>query len=262
MATLEHFWFDLAMNPRRALRNFRTAHAGVVETEDGSILPPVRLRLGGHNFEQDKDYLEGAAHDVRQLEQFAGLKQDDHILDIGCGVGRLATGLAARFDGRVDYVGVDVDAGRIAWCRKHLGAEKVKFVAIDVANERYNPTGKKVDDRFALPLSDQAFDVIHLFSVFSHLEIDDTIGYLREFRRLLAPSGRVYLTAFIEDGVADMEINPDGYGDFPSEWSGPLHCVRYDHTFFDGLVTDAGLRVLHFGHQSEADGQSAVVLAI
>jgi cyclopropane fatty-acyl-phospholipid synthase-like methyltransferase len=250
------------MRPRQRLRDFRIAHSGVVKTEDGTIIPPVRLRLGGHNFERDQDYMDGATRDVQYLEQFAGLKEGDHILDIGCGVGRLATGLARRFGGRVDYVGVDVDSGRIAWCQKHLGSGSAKFIAIDVANERYNPTGKKVDDRFELPLTDQSFDVIHLYSVFSHLELNDIVSYLREFRRLLVPSGRVFLTAFIEDDVPNIEINPTGYGSFPGEWSGPLHCVRYEHAFFDGLVTDAGLRVLNFEHQSDTDGQSAVVLAI
>jgi hypothetical protein len=92
------------------------------------------------------------------------------------------------------------------------------------------------------------------------METPDIRAYLGEFQRLLSDEGRVFLTAFLEDGVPDMEINPPNYGTFPGEWDGALHCVRYRRAFFEQMVGEAGLSVERFDHGSDTDGQSAVVL--
>jgi len=241
------------------LKEARTARAGTVWV-DGHELPPASIRLGGHNFERDRDFLALAVRDAQRLQDTIGVNASSRVLDIGCGVGRLPIGLKAHFGSLSNYTGVDVDAGSIAWCRRHIRGERVSFIHIDVANERYNPKGLAMGDDFRLPLADASFDVLHLYSVFSHMQADDVAAYLREFRRLLAPDGWVFLTAFVEDGVSDVTINPAGYGTFPGEWSGALHCVRYDRAFFERLVYDAGLVTDRHEHASDTDGQSALFL--
>jgi SAM-dependent methyltransferase len=241
------------------LRAARIANAGSV-TLDGHRLPPASIRLGGHNFADDRAFLDAALRDARRLEQTCGVHAGSRVLDIGCGVGRLPIGLRARFGTLAGYTGVDVDAGCIGWCRKNLGGGGATLVHVDLANERYNPSGAAINGGFRLPLADAGFDVIHLYSVFSHMEGGDVRAYLKEFRRLLAPGGRVFLTAFIEEGVEDQAVNPDGYGSFPGEWEGALHCVRFDRGFFDSMVSDAGLIIERFDHASDTDGQSAVFL--
>ena len=88
---------------------------------------------------------------------------------------------------------------------------------------------------------------------------DDIQFYLNEFKRVLKPSGRVYLTAFIENDVKDVEENPEGY---LSKSTGPLHRVRYNKEFFFTLVNDAKLRIDSF-HPGEIQrtGQSVVILS-
>jgi SAM-dependent methyltransferase len=241
------------------LKAARVSNAGTV-TVDGQVLPPASIRLGGHNFEQDRDFLASAIADAERLEGSLGVRRGSRILDIGCGVGRLPIGLKSHFGGLRDYTGVDVDLGSIGWCTKHIHGDRVSFVHLDLANERYNPKGSAMGDDFQLPFPDASFDAIHLFSVFSHMVTEDVVAYLREFRRLLAPNGGVFLTAFVEDGVPEISINPPGYGSFPGEWSGALHCVRFDRSFFEGLVLDAGLVLDRFDHSSDTDGQSAIFL--
>jgi SAM-dependent methyltransferase len=248
-----------ALGVDRRLKAARIANAGTV-TVDGQEIPPASIRLGGHNFERDRDFLDCAIRDAQRLEEAIGVTSGSRVLDIGCGVGRLPIGLRAHFGTLTNYTGVDVDAGSIAWCKKHIVGDHVSFIHLDLANDRYNPTGSAIDDHFRLPLPDSSFDAIHLYSVFSHMETSDVVAYLREFRRLLAPEGRVFLTAFVEGGVPDIAINPPGYGSFPGEWSGALHCVRFDRTFFEGLVHDAGLAIDRFDHASDTDGQSAIFL--
>jgi 2-polyprenyl-3-methyl-5-hydroxy-6-metoxy-1,4-benzoquinol methylase len=107
---------------KERVRVARTARAGTVTAPDGRPIPPASIRLGGPNFTDDADYLRSGAADVQRLVDDTGLNADSRVLDIGCGVGRLATGLAGEFAGLRNYTGVDVDRGRILWCRKNLRA--------------------------------------------------------------------------------------------------------------------------------------------
>jgi SAM-dependent methyltransferase len=242
------------------VRANRIANAGSVTLSDYE-LPPAAIRLGGHNFTDDRAFLDKAIRDAARMEETMDVRPGARILDIGCGVGRLPIGWRAHFGSLTNYTGVDVDLGSIRWCRKHIHGENVAFIRLDLANDRYNPNGATIEETFRLPLTGP-FDAIHLYSVFSHMETADVVAYLREFRRLLAPDGTVFLTAFVEDDVEDIAINPAGYGTFPGEWEGALHCVRFDRAFFERLVNDAGLEILRFDHASDTDGQSAIFLRL
>src|SRR5690606_33469609 len=144
----------------------------------------------------------------------------------------LAIGVLAELGTIRRYVGVDVYAPAIAWCQRHLQPKNPSFtfVHFDVANERYNPKGEAIGEKVRLPVEDGAADVINLYSVFSHMSYGDIVNYLGELRRVLAPEGRVFLTAFVEDRVPNYSINPPGY---VQDWSGALHCVRFQREFFE-----------------------------
>jgi hypothetical protein len=68
----------------------------------------------------------------------------------------------------------------------------------------------------------------------------------------------MFLTAFVEDGVANFAINPAEYRE---TWSGALHCVRFERTFFNSMLEEAGFRVSAFEHGRETNGQSAYYLS-
>jgi SAM-dependent methyltransferase len=223
-------------------------------------LPPRSLRPGGAHFQGDREFVESGRQDARKLRAAFGLDRSSALLDIGCGVGRFAIGLLAELGEVDDYTGLDVDASSIKWCRRHLEAHHagLRFVHVDVENARYNKRGRPLDEAFRLPFEAERFDVIHLYSVFSHMESAEVRRYLEEFRRLLKPDGGVFLTAFLEPGVEEMEVNPPGYG--PLEWKGALHCVRFSIDHFTRLVEDAGMTVARNDHGVEKDAQSAVYL--
>ena len=85
----------------------------------------------------------------------------------------------------------------------------------------------------------------------------DIIFYLNEFNRILIKGGIVYMTAFIEEGVADVEENPNGYID---NSSGRLHRVRYEKDFFFKLVEDAGFKINNFLHQEIKRTKQSVLI--
>jgi hypothetical protein len=87
---------------------------------------------------------------------------------------------------------------------------------------------------------------------------NDVRVYLKEFARILEDGGQIYLTAFVEDDVPAISLNPDQYR---AEWEGPLHCVRYSRAFFDSMLVEAGLQVDRFDHADEDAGQSSVYIS-
>jgi cyclopropane fatty-acyl-phospholipid synthase-like methyltransferase len=212
--------------------------------------------MGGAHFREDEAFVSSAVAEVRRLEERIGLGPSSRLLDWGCGAGRLAVGVVERM-GRIDlYRGVDVQKHLVDWARRHLGDRPgFTFTHVDVASRRYNPGG--AHER-TIPGASGDYDCFYAYSVFSHVTGDDAVAYLQEASRLLTPGGKAVITAFVEEDVPDQVENPVGYG--PIQWSGPLHCVRFERCFFDGLVRDAGLEIETMEHGRETDGQSLYIL--
>ena len=68
---------------------------------------------------------------------------------------------------------------------------------------------------------------------------------------------RIFLTAYLEDDVPDVGINPPDYREASSS---PLHRVRLNRGFFESLLSKHGLAMVRFDHACEHDGQSGVYL--
>lgn len=107
------------------------------------------------------------------------------VLEFGCGYGRVLRwfpDLAAA----AEVWGVDLDAGRIAWCRANL-PPSVRVATCTTAPH--------------LPFPDASFDLLYACSVIPHIsELAD--AWLLELRRVLVPGGLAYLTVYDEDTAA------------------------------------------------------------
>lgn len=224
----------------------------------GVDLPPKNLRPCGSNFQDDEFYLESGKREAGRLAENLGLSTDNCLLDVGSGPGRLAIGILERVGEIRRYCGVDVNEDYARWGWKHITSRhpNFQFLHIDVENTRYNPDGVRTDTDFAFPFGDEEFDTICLYSVFTHMLTDGVRAYLKEFQRILRPDGNIYLTAFLEEGVPEVEENPVGY--LGREWKGALHCVRYDRDFFERLLNEAGFRLDRF--DASRGGEKGTVL--
>jgi cyclopropane fatty-acyl-phospholipid synthase-like methyltransferase len=242
--------------PIRTVQNAILPRLHQGKSTSGVALPPRVYRMGGKHFRSNDAFVASAKAEVGRLQERIGLESSSRLLDWGCGAGRLAIGVVEQM-GRVDlYHGVDVQAPLISWAQRHLGDRAgFRFTHVDLANPRYNPSGEATR---TIPGESGDYDAFYAYSVFSHLMDDDTAAYLAEVARLLRPGGKAFVTAFVEPGVPDVEENPAGYG--PLEWSGPLHCVRFDRDFFEGMVKQVGLSVEDMVHGQETDGQSLYIL--
>jgi cyclopropane fatty-acyl-phospholipid synthase-like methyltransferase len=227
---------------------------------NGIILPPKRRRWCGSEFRDDDYYFQSAILEAKRLKFEFGIKNNDNILDIGCGFGRLPIGLNKIFDS-INYIGIDVHRPSIVWCKKFLSknTSQLNFIHFNIKNERYNEDGNEFGDDFKFPIDSKSQDLIYLYSVFSHMKIEEMRKYFIDFKRIIKKNGNIFFTAFVEKNVSDYSINPEGY--IFEEFSGPLHVVRYDFDFLLNELKIAGFKIEKIFESTETDKQTGLYLS-
>lgn len=194
-----------------------------------------------------EDYHWNSGWNTALLQCLVGLRPGQQLLDIGCGSGRLAYGLHGWFgDG---YVGVDVNAELIDFCRESFPA--FRFEHIDLESDLYNPGSSTPAEAVVLDFPDASFDCITLFSVITHITTAVTRRYLSEIHRLLAPGGSVLFTCFLLSD--DVRNGPESGGQFryshePGCWfrnRGVVsEAVAYEEKTMHDLLDAAGLSIV------------------
>jgi SAM-dependent methyltransferase len=128
-----------------------------------------------------------------------GLAPVSRVLDLGCGLGRQTIPLTRYLTGDSLYVGMDIDERSIKWCSRNITPKFPRFVflTMDVFNKFYNPLGRVMPDRLVLPFPDNSFDVVAMWSVFTHMFPKDVEHYLEEIHRVLKPGGKFVASYYL-----------------------------------------------------------------
>ena len=156
------------------------------------FVPPPEL------FAAREDYAAVARTLFAALLETSDLQPGERVLDVGCGTGRLAGSLVSHLGPTGSYEGFDRDAGRIAFCNERIAPlhRGFRFQAVDVFNSE-RQKGTQRASEFAFPYPDDDFDVVFLFSVFTHMLPDGVERYLSEIARVTKPGGRTVITWFL-----------------------------------------------------------------
>ena len=169
------------------------------------LVPPRRLHFVGH---AESDFAATGDEFLEHFTALGRLTRSDRVLDVGCGIGRMARPLAGFLDGATgSYDGFDVNAEGIAWCReRYAGHPRFAFAVADLFNSRYNPVGTQSAQEFTFPYADASFDFTLATSVFTHLREGEADRYLAESARTLVPGGRLFATWFLLDAGSRAAI--------------------------------------------------------
>lgn len=133
---------------------------------------------------------ERGINQVRLLQHY-GLTPATRLLEIGCGLGRLAYELRDHFQDGGTYAGFDIGAEAIEWLNAEYAPRLpgFRFDLLDVQSTRYRPHGDQAAAAVRFPYDDDAFDLACAFEVFMHVELDGVANYLAEVARVLRPGG-------------------------------------------------------------------------
>ncbi len=134
----------------------------------------ARLHVAGHLDNAEWNRSAGVTKSV--LEDFVGIRAEDEILEIGCGMGRVGRVLAPVCR---RWTGCDISGAMLAQARLYLaGVPNVHL---------HELPGVGLEG-----IADASLDLVYSTVVFMHLYEWDRHRYVREAMRVLRPGGRCY----------------------------------------------------------------------
>ena len=253
-----------------ALRSTRNASlwalspvdAGLRRIQGRSALPPLPLR---RHAGRASIFEAAALHMSDAIDRLGLLAPDANVLDAGCGAAAMALQWQPRMGPGFRYTGFDVHEPSIKWCTKHFAKDpRFTFVYADVSSSYGKATTPL--DAFSFPVESESIDFELAKSLFTHLLPAEVEHYLAQTRRVLAPTGRALLTAFLFDDTDPLFQTPAfPFGDPGSavRWrlqARPAAAIAYGRAYFTKLVEEAGLRIVTF-EPGYWPGHDAVPLA-
>ncbi len=169
-----------------------------------SLMPPKGLIFVGSG-----DFIGQGERFLEHFIQLGGLQPEHQVLDIGCGIGRMAIPLTRYLDpasGR--YEGFDIMPVGINWCQQHISANHAnfRFRLVSLYNDLYKTDAAEDGRNFRFPYNSNQFNFSFLTSVFTHMLPEETENYLKEISRVSKKGGHCFVTFFVLDAAAEKQI--------------------------------------------------------
>ena len=148
---------------------------------------------------------------VDWFKLYCDLRPDEKVLEVGCGIGRIAIPLT-QYLTTGTYDGFDIVRHGIEWCQLRITPlyPNFKFFVADVYNAMYYPQGRNPASTYTFPFADETFDFVFLTSVFTHMLPRDVERYTQEIGRVLKPGGRCLCTAYVISAEARLQLERGG----------------------------------------------------
>ncbi len=240
---LRHIYYALPLSCRKWVRRLYFMPKDIFSNAD-AMIPPE-----GKNFIGSGDFIATGKEFLSYFKEFQLIHPDAQILEIGCGMGRMALPFKDYLSKNGHYTGIDIVEEGISWCKTKITPEDSRFTYIHapIFNTLYNPKSKIYTKDYLLPLSQDTMDFVFLTSVFTHLLPEDVAHYFSEIKRVLKPGGHLLATFFIVD--KKRLYNPSIH--FAYTWKNhytinkniPEANVGYPEDYILALCTKNGLTV-------------------
>ncbi len=224
-------------------------HLDVARGKRDPLVPPARLHFVGKG-----DFITIGNEFFGYFKDLCGLQPEDRVLDVGCGIGRMARPLTGYLRGAGSYDGFDIVPEGIKWCARNITKRYpgFRFQLADVHNAAYHPQGRYPAADFRFPYPDRSFDFVFLVSVFTHMLPPDLTNYLGEVARVLAPGKTCFVTYFLLNdesrrclagGSSALDFRFHGEGFLTINEGTPEQAVAYEEGFVRDLYRERGLRI-------------------
>jgi ubiquinone/menaquinone biosynthesis C-methylase UbiE len=226
-----------------------------------AYMPPVELIAAngiGMIEREDQEKARMQFHNIghgliREMQHFGYIKPTDHVLDVGCGLGRLARPLVGHFTSG-SYTGMDVVKSSIDWCREtYAMLPNFRFQHADVTNTHYNKHAQFKASDFVFPFTRETFDFQWSTSLFTHLLIETADNYLGQMARVLKRGGTSWNTWALLDDVseplarehpANMRMRNPVDGGLVSNPANPEHLIGFYTDRLKDLYAKHGLKIV------------------
>lgn len=187
-----------------------------------------------------EDWFAGGAEQATLLRLLANVTASSDVVEIGCGLGRLAFALRRNID-TGSYLGFDVAKHKIEFLTRTLGARasNFEFQWVDFTNMSYNPCGASLRDWKPLPRRESSADAVVAMAVFTHLLPEQIEWYFAESARLLRPGGHMLLSCYLAENYDSKHVRPPRYRDAAFEFSyatGLEGCLASDVDLVESML--------------------------
>jgi len=257
MWLLRQAWFHSVLLPalprqlRWILRKMYLAPVDLADRLTGRHDP--RLPPKSHVFTgAPVDFAASGRRTLETICSITDVSPSSRILDVGCGVGRLAIAMPDFLDANGGYEGFDIVPEGIEWCKQHIVGphDNIHFTLADVYNKEYNPKGSRQPADYQFPYEDESFDAAVLLSVFTHMLPADVDRYVGEIARVLKKNGQICASYSIITPES-LQLMATGRGsrhfkyNLGSHWINskkvPELGVAYDERYLRGIYSKHGL---------------------
>jgi SAM-dependent methyltransferase len=224
------------------------------------MTPPRRLRTVGSNSKFRSDFTAIGKTMLGHLINVGGLRPEDRVLEVGCGVGRMPI-VMTPYITTGSYDGFDLVEDSIEYCQQVITPRypNFRFKHADIWNSTYNRQGAIQPAQFRFPYPDASFTFVFLTSVFTHMQWQEVEHYLREIARVLVPGGRVFASYFflnsaslaaIESGAASILFkHPSEHGRV-KDAADPDAASAFNEEYIIELFAASGLSITQVQHGS------------
>lgn len=222
---------------------------------DEMIPPEERIFVGGGDFTTVGEGFK------KHFIELGHLQPNAKVLDVGCGIGRMAVPLTQYLTPQAEYWGFDIVKDGIDWCTEKITPRfpNFRFLLSDVYNKQYNQNGSLKASQYKFPFADDFFDFVFLTSVFTHMLPADLEHYLSEIARVMKPGGKCLITYFllnpesinlIEQGLTSQKFQYEIENCLTVYQDNPEYALAYPQTIIKDLYKKYNLQIIepvHYG---------------
>jgi len=242
--------------PSRLKRTLRILYCYAIDLAETVLglrdeFTPPRSKI----FVGDASFRKPGEEFFRYFLELGGLKAGERVLDVGCGIGRMAVPLTKYLSSQGEYWGFDIVPEGIEWCQSRISPKfpNFHFQLLDIYNRNYNPGGTLRGQDCKFPYETGYFDFVLLTSVFTHMLPAELENYVSEIARVLKRNGRCLITFFllnaesrslIDSGDSSLDFRYEIDGTLTVDERTPEVAIAYDEAWIRMTFQKFGLQII------------------